>query len=125
MHTLYWILISASTFFSLIASGFKWSVISFIMPPMLEAVPNLHWHGLARFWIVLYENITQYPILLFILPAAIFCCGIFFNKKLYNIKVAISLIILSIVVLSSAVVLGVIGTYDMQEQMVTGMGLGN
>ena len=125
MHTLYWILISVSTFFSLIASGFIWSVINFIMPPMLDAVPNLHWHGLARFWIVLYENITQYPILLFILPVAIFCCGIFFNKKSYNIKVAISLIILSIVVLSSAVVLGVIGTYDMQEQMVAGMGLGN
>ena len=56
-----------------------WGVAKFMVPPMVSAVPNLHWTGVAKSLVDLSVFVDQHPILLFsILPAIVIFVSITF-----------------------------------------------
>ena len=132
MSTIFWIwmLIGVSIFISLSTSELLLMVIKYIVPPMVEAVPHLQWVGMAKLLVKLYDFVTQYPISLIVWPCIILCVGIFIyqNKKFQNTKnslrLAIIVTVISVVFLISSIILAIVGTHMMQDQMVAGMGLG-
>ena len=56
-----------------------WGVAKFMVPPMVSAVPNLHWTGVAKSLVDLSVFVDQHPILLFsILPVIVVFVSITF-----------------------------------------------
>ena len=125
MSVVFWVLIVVSTVVSLLTSGIFWVVSKFMVPPMVDAVPNLKWTGIAKSLVGLSDAVAQYPILLIVWPCLILICGIFMRKNTEKgVKIAIVIAVLSIGFLLSIVFLAIAGSHVMEEQMVAGMGLG-
>jgi len=56
-----------------------WGVAKYMVPPMVSAVPNLHWSGMAASLVDLSVFVDQHPLLLFsILPIVVVCVSITF-----------------------------------------------
>ena len=56
-----------------------WGVAKYMVPPMISAVPKLHWTGVAKTLVDLSNFVDQHPILLFsILPILVICTSITF-----------------------------------------------
>jgi len=103
-------------------------VVSFNMvPPMMDAVPNLQWTGIARLLAIVSEFVTQYPIFCLALMFAIVGCEVYQIKKVNqtgeNTNLAVAAIVFSGLLLAGTLLCSLVGTYDMQAQMVAGMGL--
>ena len=126
MLAIFWILIVISVVVSLLTSARLLIVANYVVPPMKEAVPSHQWTDSAASLASLSEFFIQYPILAFVLPVIIICCGIYWNKKLpqpQKTKFATILTILSVFIFLFVMIWTAKATYVMQEQMVAGMGL--
>ena len=125
MSVVFLVLIIVSIVISLLTSGMFWAVSKFMVPPMIDAVPNLNWTGLAKSLVGLSDIVAQYPILLIVWPCIVLICGIFMRKNTEKgLKLAIVITILSGGFLLGVLFLATAGSHVMEEQMVAGMGLG-
>ena len=127
MRTCYWIMGSVANGIALLTALLGWCVARFIVPPMVEAVPGIKWTGLAAFWVWF----SDYPIMVVLVPLLIGGCTAclwFYSTAHGKYKAsplpAVLVMLLALLFLIILLNLAILGTFEMQDQMVAGMGLG-
>ena len=79
MRELVWGAVAYPLFLMSMVSLLIWGVAKFMVPPMIEAVPNLKWKGIAATLVNLSVFVDQHPIFLFsVLPVIVICVLITF-----------------------------------------------
>ena len=79
MRALVWGAVAYPLFLMMMVAVLIWAVAKFMVPPMVDAVPNLQWRGVAKTLVDLSNFVDQHPILLFsILPVIVILCTISF-----------------------------------------------
>ncbi len=75
MRSLVWGAVSYPLFLLMMVAVLIWGVAKFMVPPMIEAVPNLKWQGVAKSLVDLSNFVDAHPILLFAtLPVITIAC---------------------------------------------------
>ena len=106
-----------------------WGVVYQMVPPMMAAVPDCAWIGCAKVLVFLTEIIMKYPFLPLLYPCIIIGCYLFLYQNRTNFakedisKFSSVLDGISVVVLILIIAFVIMGTFDMQEQMIANMGL--
>ncbi len=79
MRQLVWGAVAYPLFLMCMVALLIWGVAKFMVPPMVDAVPNLQWKGVAASLVDLSIFVDQHPILLFsIIPVIVLCVMITF-----------------------------------------------
>ena len=79
MRSLVWGAVAYPLFLMMMVALLIWAVAKFMVPPMVDAVPNLQWRGIAKTLVDLSVFVDQHPILLFsVLPVIVVMCTISF-----------------------------------------------
>ena len=79
MRSLVWGAVAYPLFLMMMVILLIWAVAKFMVPPMVDAVPNLQWRGVAKTLVDLSVFVDQHPILLFsVLPVIVVVCMISF-----------------------------------------------
>ena len=127
MPVAFWILMGISGGLSWLTSLYLLTITHAMLPPMIEAVPNLQWTGLAAILVNLSELCTQHPPVIFAWPVLVLGCGVlaYKNKKLHpaSVKIAVVVTILSIGFFLALHSLTFIGSLSMQDQLTISMGV--
>ena len=127
MSVAFWVLMGISTALSCLTSLYLWAVTHAIVPPMMDAVPNLRWRGVAEVLVGLSRLCIQHPLLMIVWPVIVFGCGVlvYKNKNLHpaSVKMAIVITILSVGFLMALHSLTFIGSLSMQDQLTISMGV--
>jgi len=72
MRSLVWGAVSYPIFLMMMVALLIWAVAQYMVPPMLEAVPNLRWSGVAKTLVDLSLYVDEHPLFLFLtLPICI------------------------------------------------------
>ena len=109
---------------SVITSMILWAVTHVMVPPMVEAVPNLEWKGLAASIVSLSQFMIQNPWVLCVWPIFILLCAISGTSRTEpdrQQKFVVTLIFLSVLVCVIVVTYAVMATYSMQDQLTNSM----
>ena len=79
MRSLVWGAVAYPLFLMCMVALLIWGVAKFMVPPMIDAVPNLQWKGVAKSLVDLSNFVDQHPILLFsVIPVIVVCVLITF-----------------------------------------------
>lgn len=79
MRSLVWGAVAYPLFLLMMVALLIWAVAKFMVPPMIDAVPNLQWHGVAKTLVDLSVFVDHHPVLLFsVLPVIVIVCTISF-----------------------------------------------
>ena len=114
---------------SFVISMLIWGVTYQLVPPMVSAVPNCQWAGYAKQLVSMTELVMQYPFLPLLYPCLIvgLCVFVYLNQSVLRkegiLKFLSTLNAFSILLVVGMIAFIIIGTFDMQEQMVANMGL--
>lgn len=111
---------------SLVLSYVMWFVANQMVPPMIDAVPNLQWTGVGASLVVLSQFVVENPVVLLIWPIIVVWCSVFGYKKFNPEKCARFAVILRTVCIWSCVLfIGyvMIASFSMQDQLTSTMGV--
>ena len=79
MRSLVWGSVSYPLFLMMMVALLIWAVAQYMVPPMVDAVPNLKWHGVAKSLVDLSTFVDKHPIFLFsVIPVTVIVCLITF-----------------------------------------------
>lgn len=79
MRSLVWGAVSYPLFLICMVALLIWGVAKFMVPPMVDAVPNLQWKGVAKSLVDLSTFVDKHPIFLFsVIPTIVICVMITF-----------------------------------------------
>lgn len=79
MRSLVWGAVAYPLFLMMMVVIMIWAVAKYMVPPMIDAVPNLEWRGVAKSLVDLSNFVDNHPILLFsVLPIIVVICLISF-----------------------------------------------
>lgn len=106
---------------------FVYSMVNYMVPPMIGAAPNCSWTGSAKSLVVMTNLVSQYPLLPFIFVGTVIIVYtlLHFSKKALGEENTTRVFaLITILVLILLVLWAKEGTESMQNQMVACMGLG-